>query len=181
MPSWAILDSQFIRSYMLGYSMPGANKPESWTEQNYLRKADTIEALATQLNIDPATLKATVERFNGFVAQNNDEDFHRGARAYDNWLGDKFHKPSATLGAIAEAPFYAVPMVPGDVGTYGGAVTDVYGRVLREDGSVIQGLYATGVSTASVMGRFYPGAGASIGPAMTWGFITARHAAGVNS
>lgn len=180
-PSWAILDSQFIRSYMLGNSMPGTNKPKSWTEQNYLHKADTIEELATQLNIAPATLKATVERFNGFVAKNNDEDFHRGARAYDNWLGDKFHKPSATLGTIAEAPFYAVPMVPGDVGTYGGAVTDIYGRVLREDGSAITGLYATGVSTASVMGRFYPGAGASIGPAMTWGFITARHAAGVNS
>jgi 3-oxosteroid 1-dehydrogenase len=180
-PSWAILDSQFIRSYMLGNSMPGTNKPKSWTEQNYLHKADTIAELATQLNIDPATLTATVERFNGFVAKNDDADFHRGARAYDNWLGDKYHKPSATLGAIAEAPFYAVPMVPGDVGTYGGAVTDIYGRVLREDGSAIPGLYATGVSTASVMGRYYPGAGSSVGPAFTFGYISARHAAGVNS
>ncbi|WP_297493997.1 FAD-dependent oxidoreductase [Acidocella sp.] len=180
-PSWAILDTQYLRNYMLGYSMPGVNKPASWTEQGYLRKADTIEALAAQLGIDPATLKATVERFNGFVAANNDEDFHRGARAYDRWLGDPHHKPSPTLGAIAEAPFYAVPMVPGDVGTYGGVVTDVAGRVLREDGSVITGLYAAGVSTAGVMGRFYAGAGASVGPAMTWGYISARHAAGVNS
>jgi 3-oxosteroid 1-dehydrogenase len=180
-PSWAILDSQFLRNYMLGNSMPGAKKPKAWYEQNYLRKADSLEALAAQLNIPPAALQATVERWNGFVAANNDEDFKRGARAYDNWLGDPYHKPSATLGTIAEAPFYAVPMVPGDVGTYGGVVTDVIGRVLREDGSVIPGLYATGVSTASVMGRFYPGAGASIGPAMTWGYISARHAAGVNS
>ena len=180
-PSWAILDTRFLRNYMLGNTMPGVNKPKSWFEQGYLRKGDTIEELAMQLNIDPATLKATVERFNGFVAANNDEDFKRGARAYDRWLGDPYHKPSETLGTIAEAPFYAVPMVPGDVGTYGGVVTDVAGRVLREDGSIIQGLYATGVSTAGVMGRSYPGAGASVGPAFTFGYISARHAAGVNA
>ena len=180
-PSWAILDTQFLRNYMLAGTFPGTNKPKAWFEQNYLRRADTLEDLATQLKIDPATLKATVERFNGFVAANNDEDFHRGARAYDRWLGDPYHKPSETLGTIAEAPFYAVPMVPGDVGTYGGVVTDVAGRVLREDGSVIAGLYAAGVSTAGVMGRAYPGAGASVGPAFTFGYISARHAAGVNS
>lgn len=180
-PSWAILDTQFLRNYMLAGTFPGTNKPKAWFEQNYLRKADTLEELAAQLKIDPATLKATVERFNGFVAANNDEDFHRGARAYDRWLGDPYHKPSETLGTIAEAPFYAVPMVPGDVGTYGGVVTDVAGRVLREDGSVIAGLYAAGVSTAGVMGRAYPGAGASVGPAFTFGYISARHAAGVNS
>jgi 3-oxosteroid 1-dehydrogenase len=180
-PSWAILDTQFLRNYMLGNTMPGVKKPKSWFEQGYLRKADSLEELATQLKIDPATLKATVERFNGFVAANHDEDFHRGARAYDRWLGDPYHKPSETLGTIAEAPFYAVPMVPGDVGTYGGVVTDVSGRVLREDGSAITGLYAAGVSTAGVMGRAYPGAGASVGPAFTFGYISARHAAGVNS
>ena len=125
----------------------------------------------------PATLKATVERFNGFVAKRKDDDFHRGARAYDRWLGD-YHKPSATLGSISEAPFYAVPVLPGDVGTYGGVVTDEQARVLREDGSVIEGLYATGISTASVMGTSYPGAGCSIGPAFTFGDIAAKHAAG---
>ena len=180
-PSWAILDTQFLRNYMLGSTMPGTKKPKEWLEQGYLRKADTIEELAAQLKIDPAALKATVDRFNGFVAANDAADFKRGARAYDRWLGDPYHKPSATLGVIAEAPFYAVPIVPGDVGTYGGVVTDLTGRVLREDGSVIPGLYATGVSTAGVMGRFYPGAGASVGPSFTWGYISARHAAGVNS
>jgi 3-oxosteroid 1-dehydrogenase len=128
------------------------------------------------LNIDPATLKATTERFNQFVAKNRDEDFHRGERAYDGWLGDAYHAPSMTLGSIAEPPFYAVPVLPGDVGTYGGVVTDECARVLRNDGSVIPGLYATGVSTASVMGRAYPGAGSSVGPSFVWGYVAAKHA-----
>jgi 3-oxosteroid 1-dehydrogenase len=118
-----------------------------------------------------------VERFNGFVAQNRDDDFHRGERAYDRWLGDWLHKPSASLGSISEPPFYAVPVLPGDVGTYGGVVTDERARVLREDGSVIEGLYATGVSTASVMGTSYPGAGSSVGPSFVWGYVAAKSAA----
>ena len=87
------------------------------------------------------------------------------------------HKPSASLGSISEPPFYAVPVLPGDVGTYGGVVTDERARVLREDGSVIEGLYATGVSTASVMGTSYPGAGSSVGPSFVWGYVAAKSAA----
>jgi 3-oxosteroid 1-dehydrogenase len=178
-PSWAVFDSQFIRKYMLAGTMPGSEKPQAWYDSGYLKRAATIEELARTLKIEPATLKNTVDRFNGFVAKNRDDDFQRGARAYDRWLGDPFHKPNQTLGAIAEGPFYAVPVYPGDVGTYGGVVTDEQARVLREDGSVIGGLYATGVSTASVMGRAYPGAGASIGPSFVWGYVAAKHAAGV--
>ncbi len=177
-PSWAILDSQYLRKYMLAGTMPGSKKPQRWYDEGYLRKGDTIEELAAQLHMKPETLRATVDRFNGFVAKGKDEDFGRGVRAYDRWLGDPYHKPSATLGSISEGPFYAVPVVPGDVGTYGGVVTDEFARVLREDGSVISGLYATGISTASVMGRAYPGAGCSIGPAFTFGYIAAKHAAG---
>ena len=177
-PSWAILDSQYLRKYMLAGTMPGSTKPQRWYDEGYLRKGDTIEELAAQLNMKPATLRATVDRFNGFVAKGKDEDFHRGSRAYDRWLGDPYHKPSAALGSLSEGPFYAVPVVPGDVGTYGGVVTDEFARVLRQDGSVISGLYATGISTASVMGRVYPGAGCSIGPAFTFGYIAAKHAAG---
>lgn len=175
-PSWAIFDSQCIRNYMLAGTMPGAKKPERWLREGYMQKADTIEELAQKLKIVPATLRATVDRFNGFVANNNDEDFHRGARAYDRFLGDPFHKPSPSLGAITQGPFYSVPVVPGDVGTYGGVVTDPEARVLREDGSPIAGLYATGVSTASVMGRAYPGAGASVGPSFVWGYVAANSA-----
>jgi 3-oxosteroid 1-dehydrogenase len=178
-PSWAIFDSQYMATSMLAGTMPGSSKPQSWFDSGYLKKAGTIETLARLTNIDPATLQSTVTRFNGFAAQNRDEDFHRGERAYDRWLGDPFHKPNETLGAIDKEPFYAVTVYPGDVGTYGGVVTDTHARVLREDGSVIAGLYATGVSTASVMGRSYPGAGSSVGPSFVWGFAAAQHAAGI--
>jgi 3-oxosteroid 1-dehydrogenase len=175
-PSWAVFDSQYLRNYMLANTMPGTKKPERWFREGYLRKASTIEELALLLHIEPAALQTTVARFNGFVAKNHDDDFKRGDRAYDRWLGDPYHRPSSTLGSISEAPFYAVPVLPGDVGTYGGVVTDSQARVLREDGSVIPGLYATGISTASVMGRVYPGAGASVGPSFVWGYVAAKHA-----
>lgn len=177
-PSWAVFDAQYLRKYILAGTMPGTKKPQRWYDEGYLRTADTIEELARKLGMEPATLAATVRRFNGFVAQNRDDDFHRGERAYDRWLGDHLHKPSETLGSITEPPFYAVPVLPGDVGTYGGVVTDEQARVLREDGSVIGGLYATGVSTASVMGSSYPGAGASVGPSFVWGYVAAKAAAG---
>lgn len=177
-PSWAILDSQYIKKYMLAGTMPGSKKPQEWYDSGYLKRAETLAELAQMIDVLPETLEATVERFNGFVEHNCDEDFQRGERAYDRWLGDFLHKPSETLGKIEQGPFYALPVVPGDVSTYGGVVTDQSSRVLRDDDSVIKGLYATGVSTASVMGRVYPGAGASIGPACTWGYVAARHAAG---
>lgn len=177
-PSWAILDSQYMDKYMLAGTMPGRKKPDSWFQQGYLKQADSLAALAGQIEVDASTLEASVERFNHWVEINNDEDFQRGARAYDRWLGDFMHTPSQTLGYINKPPYYAIAVYPGDVGTYGGVVTDHVGRVLRDDGSVIQGLYAAGVSSASVMGRTYPGAGASVGPAMAWGYIAASHAAG---
>jgi 3-oxosteroid 1-dehydrogenase len=175
-PSWMVVDTRFLRDYMIGSTMPGTRKPQSWYDSNYLRKGETIEQLATACGMDPARLKANVDRFNGFARNGRDEDFGRGNRAYDRWLGDRTHGPSATLGTIEEGPFFAVPVVPGDVGTFGGVVTDTHARVLRDDGTPIRGLYATGTTTASVMGRTYPGAGCSIGPSFTWGFVAARHA-----
>jgi 3-oxosteroid 1-dehydrogenase len=177
-PSWAIMDGQFMKNYSFITPMPGGKKPQSWYDSGFLKKADTIEELAGLLSIDPATLRATVDRFNGFVAKNVDEDFHRGERAYDRWLGDKFHAKNASLGEISEGPFYAAEVVPGDVGTYGGVVTDANARVLRDDGTVIEGLYATGISTASVFGRAYAGAGASVGPSFVWGYVAAQNAVG---
>ncbi len=179
-PSWAIFDSQYTARYMLAGVAPNKRRLQRWREAGYVKSGETIEALAHEINVDANTLKSTVERFNGFVAKNRDEDFHRGERAYDLWLGDPTSK-SQTLGSIEKAPFYAVPVYPGDVGTYGGVVTDEHARVLRDDGSIIEGLYATGVSTASVMGRVYPGAGSSVGPSFTWGFIAAKHAVGVTN
>ena len=175
-PSWRVLDSQYLGKYMLAGTMPGARKPKQWFEEQFLRRGDTLEALASACNMDPARLRHSVERFNGFVRKGRDEDFHRGDHAYDQWLGDSLHQPSRTLGTIEQGPFFALALYPGDVSTYGGLVTDVHARVLREDGSVIPGLYATGTSTASVMGRASPGAGGSIGPSFTWGYVAARHA-----
>ena len=178
MKSWMVFDSQYLAKYMLAGTMPGAKKPKVWGETKFLRQADTLAALATDCGIDAARLKATVARYNGFVARGRDEDFGRGDSAYDHWVGDPLHTPSNTLGAIERAPFYAVQIYPGDVGTYGGLVTDEHARVLRADGSVIDGLYATGTSAASVMGSVEPGAGGSIGPAFTWGYVAALHALG---
>ena len=176
-PSWAIFDNQYMGTYMLAGTMPGSEKPQNWYDEGYLKKAESIEALAQLIDVEPETLAATIKRFNGFVANNHDQDFQRGVRVYDRWLGDPLHEPSQTLGAIDQAPYFAVPVVPGDVGTFGGVLTDEHARVLREDGSIISGLYATGVATGSVMGRYYPGAGASIGPSFTWGYVAAKHAA----
>jgi 3-oxosteroid 1-dehydrogenase len=175
-PSYAIFDNRAMNNVMIAGTMPGSKKPAEWTEKGFLHSAETIEDLARSLKIDPAVLRSTVDRFNGFVVRNDDADFHRGARAYDRWLGDPFNKPNETLGEISEGPFHAVPVIPGDVGTLGGVVTDDRARVLREDGTPIAGLYATGVSAASVMGRVSPGSGVNIGPAFVWGFIAANDA-----
>jgi 3-oxosteroid 1-dehydrogenase len=174
-PSYAIMDTQYMKNYGFVTPLPTTKRPQEWFDSGYMKKADTVEELATMLNMDPAALRATVDRFNGFVVKNHDDDFSRGDRAYDRWLGDKYHAKNASLGSISEGPFYAVPVVPGDVGTYGGVVTDANARVLREDGYPIKGLYATGVSTASVMGRAYAGAGASVGPSFVWGYVAAKH------
>jgi len=180
-PSWWLMDTQYMKRYMFCGTMPGSKKPEAWYSSGWLKQADTIEELATACKIEPAALKATVERFNEDARTGVDTQFNRGARAYDRWLGDKYHKGSASLGTLEVGPFYAVPMLPGDVGTYGGVVTDENARVLREDGTPIPGLYATGTTTASVMGRYYPGAGSSIGPSFTWGFVAAKHAANASN
>ncbi len=176
-PSWLVMDSRFLRKYMLAGSMPGTRKPKAWTESGFLKQGATIAELGTACGMDAAKLVASVERFNGFARKGVDEDFHRGERAYDRYLGDAGHEPSSSLGTIEQGPFYAVQIYPGDVGTYGGLVTDSDARVLRDDGSPIPGLYATGTSTASVMGRSYPGAGSSIGPSFTFGYVAAKHAA----
>jgi 3-oxosteroid 1-dehydrogenase len=181
-PSWWIVDQKYMDKYMYTATMAGTKKPQEWYDSGFLKRADTLEALAGMIAVDPAVLRGTVDRFNADARKGVDTEFGRGNRAYDNFLGDFYREDgSHTLGPIEQGPFYAAPMVPGDVGTYGGVVTDVNARVLREDGSVIEGLYATGISTASVMGRIYPGAGASVGPSFVFGWIAAKHAAGAGN
>ena len=140
--------------------------------------ADTIEELAAKAGLPADALAETVERFNGFARSGTDEDFHRGESAYDRYYGDPTNKPNPNLGEISHGPYYAAKMVPGDLGTKGGIVTDVHGRALRDDGSVIDGLYAAGNVSAPVMGHTYPGPGGTIGPAMAFGYLAALHLAG---
>jgi 3-oxosteroid 1-dehydrogenase len=180
-PSWLVVDSQYIAKYMLAGSMPGAKKPPAWFETRFLRRSDSFEALAAECGMDPGTLRASIERFNGFARQGRDEDFGRGRSAYDQWLGDALHAPSPSLGPLEQAPFYALQVFPGDVSSFGGLLTDAQARVLRADGTPIPGLYATGTATASVMGRVEAGGGGSIGPTFTWAYIAAQHAAGLQN
>jgi 3-oxosteroid 1-dehydrogenase len=175
-PSWLVMDGQYLAKYMVAGTMPGTKKPQSWFDRGFMMKGDSLQELARACGMDPTNLVASVTRFNGFARNGRDDELHRGDTAYSRFLGDKAHKPSPSLGTIEKLPFYAYRVYPGDVGTFGGVVTDVHARVLRGDGAVIPGLYATGISTASVMGRVYPGAGASVGPSFVWGYVAANHA-----
>jgi 3-oxosteroid 1-dehydrogenase len=175
-PSWLIIDSWHRRRYPFGSAPPGRT-PKEWLTSGYMKKADTLDELAGICQIDPAGLAATVERFNRMAATGVDEDFHRGETAYDREYGQPGHRPNECLGALDKPPFYAVACYPGDVGTVGGLLTDEHSRVLREDGSVIDGLYAAGANSATVMGRVYPGAGATLGPGAVFGYIAGMHAA----
>ena len=127
--------------------------------------------------MDSASLSQTVERFNQFAAQGKDEDFNRGENAYDLLYGDVRISPNPCLAPIKEGPFYAMEVYPGDIGTKGGLLTNASAQVLNKEGEVIEGLYAIGNTAASVTGRYYPGAGATLGPAMTFGFVAAEHIA----
>jgi 3-oxosteroid 1-dehydrogenase len=173
-PSWWVMDSRHRRRYLWGLA-PGGMTPRNWTSSGYLIKADSIDELARACGIDSAGLSHTVERFNSFAVHGEDPDFHKGERAYDRYYGDPRVLPNPCVGPVDKPPFYAVALYPGDVGTCGGLSTDEHARVLRDDGQPIPGLYATGNCTASVMGRTYPGAGASIGASFVFGWIAAKH------
>jgi 3-oxosteroid 1-dehydrogenase len=176
-PSFVVFDGLHRKWYPWGTALPGVT-PSAWLESGYMKKADSLEGLAAQCGIDAGGLAKTVERWNGFCRSGVDTDFNRGGRSFDRAHGDPRVRPNPNLGPISRSPYFAVPMVPSDVGTAGGLVTDAWARVLRDDGRPIEGLYATGNTTASVMGRTYPGAGASIAAAFTFAFIAAHHAFG---
>ena len=173
-PCWLIMDARHRRKYLFNAALTGLKKLK---EAGIYVTAPTLETLAIKLDMDPAVLAATTERFNGFCVTGVDEDFGRGNTAYDNYYGDPGVKPNPNLGPVAKGPFHAVQIVPGDLGTKGGLLTDEHARVIGTDGAVIEGLYAAGNTTASVMGRTYPGAGSTIAPATVFGFLGGQHAA----
>ena len=179
-PTWLIFDQRYRDRYMFTGVGPRQKLPGRWFKAGIVAKAPTLGELAARIEVPTAALESTVERFNGFARRGVDEDFRRGRSAYDHYYGDPRHKPNPSLGPLDKAPFYAVKIVPGDLGTKGGLRTDTHARVLREDGSVIPGLYAAGNTSAAVMGHTYAGPGATIGPAMVFGFLASRHLATQN-
>ncbi len=182
-PCYLIFDATYRAKYPVGPLLPGAQQPD-WMvskqlKDSFLTRADTLDELAARIGIDAAGLRQTVERFNVDAREGVDRDFHRGETAFDKFYGDPDVGPNSCMAPIETAPFYCVTVVPGELGTKGGIETDEFARVLSSEGEVIPGLYATGNCSASVMGRTYPGAGSTLGPTTTFGYIAARHALGV--
>ncbi|BEK87715.1 3-oxosteroid 1-dehydrogenase [Nocardia seriolae] len=177
LPAWLIFDQRYRNRYQFAGVPPRQPLPGRWFKSGALTRADSLPELAEKLGLPVEKFEATVSRFNEFAAAGADPDFGRGNSAYDNYYGDPRNHPNPNLGALESGPFYAAKLVPGDLGTKGGLVTDVHGRVLREDGTPIDGLYAAGNASAPVMGHTYAGPGATIGPALVFAYLSARHAA----
>ena len=177
-PCWLILDATARARYPIGALLPAAfwpdwRLPAEWFD-NALYRAATLAELANKIEVDSSTLIATLERFNSFAATGVDTDFGRGGNAYDQFFGDPRNRPNVNLGAIATAPFYAIPIDIGDIGTKGGLKSDARANVLDRDGRPIPGLYATGNVSGAMTYNSYPGAGATLGPAMTFGYVAAE-------
>jgi 3-oxosteroid 1-dehydrogenase len=180
-PSWFVFDHRYRHLYPVGPLLP---LMPDWMQRgevkSILKKADTVEGLAVKMGVVPTALSATIARFNEHAAKGEDPDFHRGEPAYDKLYGDARVSPNPCLHPISKGPFYAMPIYPGDIGTNGGLLTDAKARVIGKGGKVIGGLYAVGNNAASAMGESYPGAGVTIGPALTFGYIAARDMTGAN-
>lgn len=177
-PCWQVFDEGYVRRYVSSANpLQKRRLPEEVIESGAIVRGNTLADLARQIDVPADALEQTVGRFNEFAAQGLDPDFGRGQSAYNICLGDPGHKPNAALGPIDRAPFYAARVFPADVGTCGGVITNEHAQVLNEQDQVIEGLYATGNITATVMGRNYLGAGGSIAYTMVFGYVAARHAA----
>ncbi len=177
-PCWLVFDSRFRSSFAAGGFMPAAVMPDrviprEWWD-HYIFKADTLQALAAKIQVPAEALTATVASMNEYARTGRDPEFGRGGNDYDKFFGDPTCKPNPSLGAIESAPFYAVPINLGDLGTKGGLKADAFARVLDARGEPIPALYAAGNASGCPFGNCYPGAGGTIGPALTFGFIAAN-------
>ena len=187
-PCWLITDHRSFNRYVVGGHLPipkvpwapvptGRKVPAAWLESGVVKTAMGWDELARKIDVPADQLRETATRFDELARKGHDDDFNRGDSVYDNYYGDPT-LPNPNLYRLGDPPYYAFRIVLGDLGTSGGLLTDEYARVLRPDGSVVPGLYAVGNTSAAVMGRSYAGAGATIGPAMTFGFVAAKHCAG---
>ncbi|OBK78550.1 FAD-binding protein [Mycobacterium sp. 1164985.4] len=186
-PCWLITDIRSFHRYVVAGHLPipkipfapvptGWKVPKAWLESGVVQEGSSFEELAGKIGVPPDQLRRTAERFNELAGKGHDDDFNRGDSAYDNYYGDPT-LPNPNLHPLGEPPYYAFQIILGDLGTSGGLRTDEYARVLRADDGIIKGLYAVGNTSAAVMGRSYAGAGATIGPAMTFGYVAAKHIA----
>ncbi|WP_329791072.1 3-oxosteroid 1-dehydrogenase [Lentzea sp. DG1S-22] len=173
-PAWLVVDQNYRNRYLFADVAPALPLPDGWYRSGAVVRSSSLDGLASAIGVPGAALKATVSRFNTQALTGRDTDFRRGDSAYDHYYTDPAVIPNSCLAPLWLAPYYAFKIVPGDLGTKGGLVTDARARVLRPDGSVIPGLYAAGNVSSAVMGRSYAGAGSTIGPAMTFGFIAAN-------
>jgi len=176
-PCFLICDDDFIGRYGLGMVRPRRLNLKRAVAQGYLVRAGSLAELAGSLGLPANTLAETVARHNAFARTGIDEDFGKGGDAYQRNVGDAGHAPNPCIGPLVKPPFYAVRIYPGDIGASIGVVTNESAQVLRSDGSPVPGLYACGNDMDSIMAGIYPGPGITLGPAMTFGFVAARHAA----
>lgn len=175
--AYLVCDSDFIRRYGLGHARPWPFPRRQLVKDGYLIVARSLTELASKLGVEAAALNATVSRHNADAARGVDTHLGKGSSAYNRFMGDVRHEPNPCLAPIQAAPFYAVKVFPGNVGTSRGLRTDASARVLDRDGSVVPGLYAAGNDADSVLLGAYPGPGASLGPALTAGYCSAMHMA----
>jgi succinate dehydrogenase/fumarate reductase flavoprotein subunit len=176
--AFLICDHQTLRKYGLGCVPPFPMPIGHHLSTGYLMRGDTLAALAAEAGIDAAGLEATIRQFNPSAANGQDPAFGKGSRAYNRFQGDALHGPNPCIAPIERGPFYAIKMVIGDLGTYAGIKTDENARALDANDHAIEGLYAAGNDMASIMGGNYPGAGITLGPALTFGYIAGRHISG---
>jgi succinate dehydrogenase/fumarate reductase flavoprotein subunit len=180
--SWLVCDHRFQRRYGLGFAKPFPLPLTPYLRSGYLKRGATIEALAQACGIAPAGLAQTVKAFNEHAQRGEDPAFGRGSTPYNRKQGDALHPgPNPCVAPIVHGPFYAVKVQTGSFGTFAGLKTNRFAQVLSRDDQPIEGLYAVGADMASVMGGFYPSGGINLGPAMTFGYIAGRHAAGVSA
>ncbi len=178
--AWLVCDHAFQRRYPFGMSKPFPIPVWPYVRSGYLKRGRTLGELAKKCGIDPGGLASTVAEFNKYAADGRDPEFGRGTSAFNRGSGDPDHGPNPSLAPVEKGPFYAIKVLPGSFGTFAGLKTDAKSRVVDNDGEPISGLYAAGSDQANVMGGHYPSGGINIGPAMTFGYVAARHAAGVS-
>jgi succinate dehydrogenase/fumarate reductase flavoprotein subunit len=171
---WLVCDRATIARYGLGYAKPAPMPLGGLIRNGYLFKGRSLADLARATGIDAAGLEATVREYNLGAQHGEDRQFGRGSTAFNRYLADPTRQPNPCVAPVGDGPYYAVKVLMGDLGTFDGLRTNVQGQVQGSDGGVLPGLYAVGNDRASLMGGNYPGAGITLGPNMTFGWITGR-------